>query len=106
MNVRHPIFLIETECKSSIGCFTFIFYQKYFFYNKMDLRLFIFIWRFITLSKNIVLKTSLSYHFQIPLLKFSKFKQINQLLFPLNSSENHMFSDDFRFSDDFGVNRS
>ena len=44
MNVRYSfyhekIFLIESECKTPIGCLTFIFYQKYF-YDKMDLRLF------------------------------------------------------------------
>ena len=30
------IFLIENECKTPIGCLTFIFYQKYF-YDKIDL---------------------------------------------------------------------
>ena len=32
-------FLVENECKTPIGCVTFIFYQKYFF-DKMGLQLF------------------------------------------------------------------
>ena len=34
-------------------------------------------------------------HCQISLLKLSEFKRINQLLFPLKSSENLCFSDSF-----------
>ena len=33
------IFLIENECKTPLGCLTFIFYQKYFS-DTMDLTLF------------------------------------------------------------------
>ena len=33
------LFLIEIECKAPYGCLTFIFYQKCFFFDKMDLKL-------------------------------------------------------------------
>ena len=33
---------------------------------------------------------------QIPLLTLSEFKQISSVPFPLKSSENHKFSDDFK----------
>ena len=33
------LFLIEIECKASYGCLTFVFYQKCFFFDKMDLML-------------------------------------------------------------------
>ena len=32
------VFLIDNECKASIGCLAFIFYQNYFC-NKIDLKL-------------------------------------------------------------------
>ena len=36
------LFLIEIECKAPYGCLTFIFYQKCFFFDKMDLMRFYF----------------------------------------------------------------
>ena len=37
-------FLIENECKTPTACLKFIFYYKYF-YDKMNLKIFILMWR-------------------------------------------------------------
>ena len=51
---------------------------------------------FCNFAKNLQNSMQVRDRLQIPLLKLSRFKRINQLLFPLKWSENLLFSDGFR----------
>ena len=61
------IFLIENECKTSYGCFTFTFYQEYF-YDKMGLRLFYFLVKICPLKKETSGRNSL--HMSVNFVKY------------------------------------
>ena len=80
------MFLIEKECKTPYGCLTFIFYQNCF-YDKMELRLFIFMRQWILTGKTEIYSLSDS----VQIFKYFKWDAFKTLFSMKNETIKELF---------------